>query len=100
MKKGKITETEFEEIFKQLDKGAISKDVIIDILIDYAKEEFKSFDKYAVTAVEDLEKEIQEIVKQKPGLSIGAYMGIIMAKYKGKVDGQKVMAILKNLIKQ
>lgn len=95
----KITETQFEEMFKALNKEIISKDVIANILIDYAKGTFKSFDAYALVPEKELEEEIKKIVKQKPGLSIGAYMGIIMAKYKGKVDGKKVMEILKKLVK-
>ena len=41
-----------------------------------------------------LEKEVKNIVKSKPGLSHGAYMGMIMAKFQGKVDGKKVMEII------
>jgi len=95
----KITEKEFQEIFKALDKGKISKDAIINILMDYAKEEFKGFEAYALVSEAELKKEIEKIIKQKPGLSIGAYMGIIMAKYKGKVSGKKVMEILKSVLK-
>ena len=38
----------------------------------------------------DVEKEIANIVKEKPGLSVGGYMGLIMAKFKGKVSGKEV----------
>jgi len=43
----------------------------------------------------NLEEEISELIKQKPELSEGAYMGLIMAKFKGKVSGKEVMDILK-----
>ena len=54
--------------------------------------------KYKTVYKHDLESEIKDIVKQKPNLSIGAYMGLIMSKYRGKVDGKKVMQILKKLV--
>ena len=41
----------------------------------------------------------KQIIKEKPGLSIGAYMGLVMAKFKGKVDGKSTMDILKKLVK-
>jgi Glu-tRNA(Gln) amidotransferase subunit E-like FAD-binding protein len=47
----------------------------------------------------EIEGEIAKIVKEKPGLSVGAYMGLVMARFKGKVDGKTVMAILNKLIK-
>ena len=47
----------------------------------------------------DIETEAAKVVKEKPGLSAGAYMGLVMAKFKGKVDGKTVMSILQKLIK-
>ncbi len=93
----KLTEKEFEEIFSYLNDGKISKDVVMDVLIDYAKGEF-DLDKYAAASGKDIEKEIKAIVKANPGKNTGAYMGMIMAKFKGKVDGKKVMEILKRYI--
>ncbi|MEM4230881.1 MAG: Glu-tRNA(Gln) amidotransferase subunit GatE [Candidatus Pacearchaeota archaeon] len=94
----RITEKEFQEIFSALDKRKISKNVIIDILIDYASGKFVSMDKYMVVSKEEIEREIEKIVKLKPGLSINAYMGLIMEKYKGKIDGKKAMELLKKIL--
>jgi Glu-tRNA(Gln) amidotransferase subunit E-like FAD-binding protein len=46
----------------------------------------------------ELEKEIRDIVKQKPGLRANAYMGLVMAKLKGKIDAQKAMEILQKIV--
>lgn len=46
-----------------------------------------------------IEEEIVKIIKAKPGLSEKAYMGLIMQKFKGKVNGKEVMQILKKYIK-
>ena len=47
----------------------------------------------------DVEQEIARIVKEKPGLTIGAYMGLVMQKFKGKISGKEVSEILGKLIK-
>ena len=47
----------------------------------------------------DMEGEIAKIVKEKPGLNANAYMGLVMAKFKGKVSGKEVMEILKKLVR-
>ena len=93
-----LTDKEFEEIFKALNEGKISKDVVMDILIDYSSGKFKNMESYQTNS-DNLEKEIKKIVDSKPGLSIGAYMGIIMGKFKGKVDGKTSMDILKKVVK-
>ena len=46
-----------------------------------------------------IEEEILKLVKEKPGLSINAYMGLVMAKFKGKISGKEIMEILKRIIK-
>jgi len=38
----------------------------------------------------DLEKITKDLIAEKPNLSTGAYMGLIMAKYKGQVSGKDV----------
>jgi Glu-tRNA(Gln) amidotransferase subunit E-like FAD-binding protein len=47
----------------------------------------------------DIEEEIAKIVKEKPGLSIGGYMGLIMQKFKGKISGRDATEILNKLMK-
>ena len=47
----------------------------------------------------DLESEIASLIKEKPGLSVGGYMGLIMKKFKGRISGKEVNEILKKLIK-
>ena len=93
----KLADKEFEEIFSYLNDGKISKDVVMDVLIDYAKGEF-DLEKYAAASDGDIEGEIKKIVESKPGLSVGAYMGIVMGKFKGKIDGKKAMEILNKYI--
>jgi len=46
----------------------------------------------------DLMSEAEKIIKEKPNLSQGAYMGLLMGKFKGLVSGKEVADVLKKLI--
>mgnify|MGYP001595470059 CR=1 FL=1 len=43
----------------------------------------------------DLAGEIEKLIKEKPGLNLNAYMGLMMAKFKGQVSGKEIMDELK-----
>lgn len=43
----------------------------------------------------ELEKEIKKIINDNKGAPIGAIMGLVMKKFKGSVEGKKVMEIVK-----
>lgn len=61
----------------------------------------KSFDKAVKIEKIDLsevESEIAKIVKNKPGLSIGGYMGLVMNKFKGKISGKDAADIINRLL--
>ncbi|MEI7718709.1 MAG: Glu-tRNA(Gln) amidotransferase subunit GatE [archaeon] len=47
----------------------------------------------------DLTSEIKSLIKEKPKLSSNAYMGLIMAKFKGKVSGKEVADVIAELLK-
>ncbi|UCD20612.1 MAG: hypothetical protein JSW08_02440 [archaeon] len=47
----------------------------------------------------DLEAFVQEIVASKPGLSLNAYMGLVMKHFKGKVNPAEASEILKKYTK-
>ncbi|MEE9525136.1 MAG: Glu-tRNA(Gln) amidotransferase subunit GatE [Candidatus Woesearchaeota archaeon] len=95
----KITDEQLEEVFAALDQAKIPKNLVMNILIDMASGKFESMDKYAGASDSELEEEIKKIVKSKPGLNPGAYMGLVMAKFKGQIDGKKAMQILNKILK-
>jgi len=95
----KLEKEHFDEILDYLNKGKIAKEAIIDLLIKKIKGAKIDLKEFAGISDTDLEEGIMEVIKQKPGLSTSAYMGIIMAKHRGKVDGKKVMELLKQHIK-
>jgi len=95
----KIKIEDFEEVLGYLNEEKINKETVIDLLVKKIKNEKIDLGKYESVSEKDLESEIKEIIKQKPGLNIGAYMGIVMGKHRGKVEGKKVMEILRKIVK-
>ena len=81
-KKGKITEKQIKSVLENIVKG-----------IDYGAS-FK-LDKISSSA---LEERIMKLIKEKPGLSPNAYMGLIMKEFKGRISGSEVMEIIKKHI--
>jgi Glu-tRNA(Gln) amidotransferase subunit E-like FAD-binding protein len=85
---------------------AVSEEKIKDSDVKHVMEEIakgKSFEdaiKIEKIDLSEIEEEIAKIVKEKPGLGIGGYMGLIMARFKGKVSGKDATEILNKLIKK
>jgi len=94
----KLKEEDFMEVLDKLDKDEISKDAVADILAMKCDGKEIDYSKFTKADSGELEKGIAEIIKEKPGLNPGAYMGLIMAKFKGQVDGKQAMEILKKLL--
>lgn len=87
-----------ETILQTIQAGKIeesdAKNVLQDYLAGKSIEEALKKEK-----ILNLEDEILKIIKEKPGLTINAYMGLVMSRFKGKVNGKEVMEILKRLVK-
>lgn len=80
LRDGKITESSIKEVIIEIDEGIPFSDIL---------EKRKPADN------SEIEKEVEKLVAEKPGLSSGAYMGLLMAKFKGKADGKELMEMLK-----
>ena len=93
----KVKKEHILKIFEELDKGRINKNSVMDILVDISLGNGFDIKKYELQEI-DLEGEVKALIKEKQGLSISGYMGLIMAKHRGKVDGKQVMVILKKFI--
>jgi glutamyl-tRNA(Gln) amidotransferase subunit E len=92
-----LTEKDFEEIFSYLNEGKVSKESIMNILIDYAKGEFRDISAYSLISDKELEKELKKIVGKNKEAPFGALMGIAMKQFRGKAEGKKISEILKKL---
>lgn len=95
----KLKEGDFEEILDCMNKGKIAKEAIIELLVKKIKNEKIDLSHFEAVSEDNLVKEISKIIGEKPGLSLSAYMGLVMSKHRGKVDGKKVMEILKRISK-
>ena len=93
-----ISDKDFEEILLLLNQGKITKEAIIDLLVKKIKNEKINLEEFKAVSDKELENEIKKIISEKPGLNISAYMGLMMAKYRGKADGKKIMELIKNII--
>jgi len=89
-----------ETVAKNIASKKISEDDVKHVLENFAKtKNIQAALKVERVDLTDIETEIAKIVKEKPGLSVGGYMGLVMAKFKGKVSGKEVSDILKKLVK-
>lgn len=78
-----VDESHIKEILNDLANGIDLKDALKKEKIDF----------------NNLEEKIMKIIKEKPGLSENAYMGLIMKELKGKISGKEAMKIIKKYIK-
>ena len=77
-----------EEVLSQVGKKISENDVkvVMQKII-----EGKSLKEAIEKSEIDLKSEIEKLIKQKPNLSDKAYMGLLMAKFKGQVSGKEVI---------
>ncbi len=96
--KRKLKIEDFEEILSYYNDGKIAKEAIIDLLVKKAGNEKIDLQEFETVSEGHLEEQIKKIIGEKPNLNASAYMGLVMAKYRGKVDGKVVMEIVKRLV--
>ncbi len=90
-----ISEDSFELVLGALNSRKIPPSAVIEILSKAAEGKKISIEDYRSMSDSDLEKAIKEIVSSNKGMTIGALMGIVMSKFKGKVDGKKASELIK-----
>lgn len=89
-----------ETILESINAKKIDENDVKHVLENFAKgKKLEESMKIEKTDSSEIEGEVAKIIKEKPGLSSGAYMGLVMAKFKGKVNGKEVAEILKKLVK-
>ena len=96
--KSKLNIEDFEEILGYYFQKKITKEAIMDLLEKKALGEKIDINRFEAISEKALEEEIKEIIKEKPGLSQSAYMGLAMAKHRGRVEGKKVMEMINKYI--
>ncbi|GBE19532.1 aspartyl/glutamyl-tRNA(Asn/Gln) amidotransferase subunit B [archaeon BMS3Abin17] len=80
---GKIKERDIRGVMQELARGKSIAEAV----------KFEKQDNGAI------EEKIMKIIKEKPGLSPNAYMGLVMKEFQGKIDAREVMEIIKKYVK-
>jgi Glu-tRNA(Gln) amidotransferase subunit E-like FAD-binding protein len=81
--KEKIQERDVKHVLEKIISGVPVKEAI-----KFNKKDFA-----------DVEEKIMKIVKDKPGLSPNAYMGLVMKEFKGQISGEEAMNFIKKFVK-
>jgi len=92
--KHKFSKKEFDFVLDAFESNKISKGAITDILVEFAKGKKVNLDKYKLVDDSKVEIEIKKLVEKNKDLSVGGLMGIVMGKYKGKVEGKKIAQLI------
>ncbi|MEK6844960.1 MAG: Glu-tRNA(Gln) amidotransferase subunit GatE [Nanoarchaeota archaeon] len=96
----KILEEIYGDVLIALNKKKISESDVKEILTKFAKgEKFENAIKIEKTDAGEIEEKIIKLMKDKPGLSENAYMGLVMSEMKGKIDGKTAKDIIKKFVK-
>ncbi len=82
VKKKKISENQIKEVLEKIAKG----------------ESFENAIKFEKKEAGEIEEKIAKIIKEKPGLSANAYMGLVMKEVKG-ISGKEAMEIIGKWVK-
>jgi Glu-tRNA(Gln) amidotransferase subunit E-like FAD-binding protein len=97
--RNKLNERVLEEILEKVRTGEIAKGDVKEIMAGVLNgEKMEDLLKKEKISDDEIEEEIRRIVKEKPGLRPNAYMGLVMAKLKGKIDAKKAMEIIDKIV--
>ncbi len=94
------TSKELEELLDMLNSGRITKDALIKILEDKAVGKTISINEYKPLDESIIKKEIIGMIDKNKQLSANAIMGMVMVKYKGRIEGKKVMDFIQQAMKK
>lgn len=90
----KFKEEDFNFVLRPLNETRISKEAVMELLVEVAQNKKPNIKNYMLSSDYDLEKDIEKIIRENQGASLNALMGEVMKKYRGSVDGSKVKKIL------
>lgn len=94
--KPEVSIDQLETILEKIEKKEIAETDAKTVMEKISKG--MSLEKAMEKADIDLASEAKKIIEEKPNLSQGAYMGLLMAKFKGTVSGKEVADALKEVM--
>ena len=83
LKEKKISDSQIKQVLIRIAKGTRPHDAVL-----FKKEDFNT-----------IEEAIMKFIKEKPGLSEKAYMGLVMKDFKGKIGGKESMDLIRKYVK-
>jgi len=86
-------------VLEKVHKGTIQASEIKHVLRAIVKGESHEISEIKKEDIHEIEEKISKIIKEKPGLSVNAYMGIVMKEFKGKISGSGVAEIIRRFMK-
>ena len=94
-----LSEAVYAEVLRELaDENIVSTDVKPILMKVLEGVDLKEALKVEKVDDNEIEKEIREIIKAKPGMRANAYMGLLMLKFKGKLDAKKAMELINRVL--
>ncbi len=95
----KLNERTLERILEKVKEKKIEASDVKLIMLKIAQDvNFEDAVKVEKFSDDEIEQEIRKIVKEKPGLGIGGYMGLVIEKLGKNIDKKKAMEILKGIV--
>jgi Glu-tRNA(Gln) amidotransferase subunit E-like FAD-binding protein len=82
VKEGKIERRDVKSVMKEIAKGKSLEETL----------------KIERADLGEVEAEAVRLIREKPGLSFGGYMGLIMSRFKGKISGKEASEVLQKLL--
>lgn len=92
----KLKESDFLLVLNEISKGT-PRQAAIDMLSDIIKDGKLNVKKYKGVSDKELESDIKGIIAKNKGAPINALIGEVMKKYRGKIDGKKIVDLIKKL---
>lgn len=94
-----LSEAVYAEVLRELaDENIVTTDVKPILMKVLEGVDLKEALKVEKIDDNEIEKEIREIIEEKPGMRANAYMGLLMAKLKGKIDAKKAMELINRVL--
>ena len=84
-----------EKVHKSTIQASEIKNVLTEIVRGKEEETFEG----EKESKDEIEEKISRIIKEKPGLSANAYMGIVMKEFRGRISGKEASEMIKKHIK-
>jgi len=89
----------YDDILIKIKKKKITEGEVKNIMIKLVNgDNFEEILGAEKTDNSEIEEKILKLIKSKPGLNANAYMGLVMAEMKGKINGKEAMDIINKLV--